>query len=262
MEDYITLKITAKQDERVFKKGDIITLNLIKGEVNYIVGPNGSGKSTILHAIRAYKDSKYDNMDSSLQMEFVRGHDLQLYKKVFDVDGLDKFKWVFSLDAVEDNPVNFMKAATASALICGGGLTYSQKSRGEGSKYMISRLVVEMKKITGADFKNGKIENRPEEHSLVIIDEMDEGFDLKNQSTYHRLLGNFCKVFNATVICVCHNPTCILYDPAGEILPVFDMSDRTTKIISEYIEQQTGKHIVLVEPKEYEEYLAWKMKNA
>ena len=115
--DNIKLKITAKVDERVFKNGDTIELKLMPNMVNYIVGPNGSGKSTLLHAIRAYKDSIHEATPRDLQMNFARGHDLQIYKGVFDIEGLERFEHVFTLDAVEDNPVSFEKASTATALI-------------------------------------------------------------------------------------------------------------------------------------------------
>ena len=257
----ITLKITAKQDERVFKKGDVVTLDLIEGGVNYIVGPNGSGKSTILHAIRAHKDSVYENTDENIRLEFARGNDINLYKDVFDIEGIEGFKWVFSLDAVEDNPVSFMRASSATGLIEGGGFAFSRKSRGEGSKFLFARFITSMQKITGASFGNGKVENKPKERSLIIIDEMDEGFDLNSQATYWRLLKNLCNVFNATIICVCHNPLCILYDPVGILEPVLDMSDGKVKSISEYTEQQTGEHIIIISPEEHKEYMTWKMKN-
>ena len=90
---------------------------------------------------------------------------------------------------------------------------------------------------------------------------MDEGLDLSSQATFHRLMTNLCNIFNATVICVCHNPICILYDWIGRVYPVFDMADRTYKSIQKYIDEQTGKHIMVVDTPEYNEYITWKEGN-
>lgn len=259
MMETLNLKITAKVDERMFKAGDFIELNLIPHAINYMVGPNGCGKSTVLHAIRAYKDSIHESLSPDRKMDFGRGHDLLLYKGVFDIEGLDQFEHVFALDAVEDNPVSFEKASTATALLDGGGYWFMHHSRGEGSKMLISRFISGLQKLTGAtiDKETKKPVNLPEKKSLIIIDEMDEGLDLQSQSTFHRLLSNMCSIFNATVICVCHNPICILFDMFSEINPVFDMSDRTYKDIDQYINEQTGKHILIMDPEKHKEYNTW-----
>lgn len=256
----LNLKITAKIDERMFKKGTSVNIELIPGMVNYMVGPNGSGKSTLLHAIRAHKDSVHESLSSDRKSDFARGHDLLLYDGVFDIEGLDQFEHVFALDAAEDNPVSFEKAATATALLDGGGYWFMHHSRGEGSKMLISRFISDMQNITGAsiDKESKKPVNIPKTKSLVIIDEIDEGLDLKSQSTFHRILNNICNIFNATVLCVCHNPICILFDSFGKFNPVFDMTDRTYKTIEKYIEEQSGKHIMVVDPEEYKEYITWK----
>lgn len=122
MIEALKLKITAKSDERMFHAGDSIELNLTAGVVNYMVGSNGCGKSTLLHAIRSYKDSIYELLSHGHKSDFARGHDLLLYKDKFDVDGLDQFEHVFTLDAVEDNPISFEKAASATALIDGADI--------------------------------------------------------------------------------------------------------------------------------------------
>lgn len=242
-----TLKIIAKQNERVFKQGDAVELTLMEGQVNYVVGPNGSGKSTIMHAIRAYKDTIYDNTGADDRMDICRNHDLQLYQGVFDIEGLEQYTNVFALDAVVDNPVSFENASTATALIHGGGFAYSRGSRGEGTKFMMSRFIDHMAKITGGgiDKETKKIKNKPEAKSLIIIDEMDEGLDIKAQATFYRLLDNLCRIFNSTVICVCHNPLCILADPMGGIMPVYDMASRSYKPIKTYIKEQTGLDITI-----------------
>ena len=260
MIETLKLKITAKVDERMFRAGDSIELNLTAGVVNYMVGSNGCGKSTLLHAIRSHKDSIYESLSQGRKSDFARGHDLLLYKDKFDVEGLDQFEHVFTLDAVEDNPVSFEKAASATALIDGGGYWFMRRSRGEGSKMLLSRFISNMQKITGAsiDHETKKPANIPKTRSLIIIDEMDEGLDMESQSTFPRLLFNLCVAFNATVLCVCHNPTCILFDRIGTINPVFDMTDRTCKNISQYINEQSGKYIVTMTPEEYSEYIAWK----
>ena len=259
MVETLKLKITALVDERMFHAGDSIELNLTSGVVNYMVGPNGCGKSTLLHVIRAYKDSIHESLSPDRKMDFARGHDLLLYKGMFDVEGLDQFEHVFTLDAVEDNPVSFEKAATATALIDGGGYWFMRHSRGEGSKMLISRFISGLQKLTGVsiDKVTKKPTNIPDAKSLIIIDEMDEGLDLSSQFTFHRLLSNLCTIFNATVLCVCHNPTCILFDEFGETQLVFDMSDRSYKSIDKYISEQTGNHIVIMSPEEYNDYTTW-----
>ena len=260
MIETLKLKITAKVDERMFHAGDSIELNLTAGVVNYMVGSNGCGKSTLLHAIRSHKDSIYESLSQGRKSDFARGHDLLLYKDKFDVEGLDQFEHVFTLDAVEDNPVSFEKAASATALIDGGGYWFMRRSRGEGSKMLLSRFISNMQKITGAsiDHETKKPANIPKTRSLIIIDEMDEGLDMESQSTFPHLLFNLCVAFNATVLCVCHNPTCILFDRIGTINPVFDVTDRTYKNISQYINEQSGKYIVTMAPEEYGEYITWK----
>lgn len=259
----ISIKITANMDERIFRKGDTVELRLEPGMVNYVVGPNGSGKSTILHAIRAYKDSIYESMSPSRKCDIVRGHDLQLYKSVFDIEGLENFEHVFAIDAVEDNPVSFEKAATATALLDGGGLAFMNRSRGEGSKMLLSVFINNLMKITGAsiDQETKKPVNTPKTKSLIIVDEMDEGLDIAAQSTFHVLLNNLCRIFNATVICVCHNPVCILFDPMGIVFNVLDSTDWKMKSINTYIKEQTGLNVIIAEQDDYNRYLSWKVGN-
>lgn len=235
------LTIKAKNNERVYKKGDTVELNIEPG-VNYIVGPNGCGKSTLLHAVRAYKDSIYENMSPTDRVEIARNLDLQLYQNVFDVKGLDIYSNVFCLDAHVDNPVSFMNAGSATSFIHSGGMTYNRISRGEGSKMMLSKFINDMQNLMKVNPRDKSTWPSEDNRSLIIMDELDEGLDLKCQMTFHRMLSNISKVFNADVICVCHNPICILADTISN---VYDMGTREYKSIHTYIKEQTGKQIII-----------------
>lgn len=87
---------------------------------------------------------------------------------------------------------------------------------------------------------------------------MIETLNLKITAKVDERMFNLCNVFNATMLCVCHNPTCILFDRICTTNPVFDMTDRTYKNISQYINEQSGKYIVTMTPEEYSGYIAWK----
>ena len=54
------LTIHIKKDDRCFKKGTKFSLDLVPGDVNFIVGPNGSGKTTLIHYIRAMRHDLSD----------------------------------------------------------------------------------------------------------------------------------------------------------------------------------------------------------
>lgn len=248
MEESIT--ITLKQDDRCFKAGDVLDIPLIKGQVNYMVGPNGSGKSTFAHWLRArtsglrkYNKSVFDGMTNN---------DDTLYKDWdgIEVKGLESFDDVYVLDSVDDNPTSFTNSATASGLIMGGGLQAMSLSKGQTSQLIISTFLSKMEKVTGygmIEHRRRKDEGLPgyDKHPLIILDEIDEGLDLKNQMRFDRLISNIGKVWNATIICICHNPMVALCRSIGNETPVFDMGSRSTKTIGEYISEQAGVEITI-----------------
>lgn len=230
--------ITANQDERIFKKDDKITLD-IKPGINFMVGPNGSGKTTIMRAIRAHKDSLYDALSNSMKMDTVRQHEMNIYNTVFDVQGLEEYEHVLCLDAQADDPMSMNNSATACSFIHGGGFNYSRMSRGEGTRFLIAKFLTNAENVTGANVKEKK---QAEKRSLIILDEVDEGMDINNQLLFAKICGNMCKIQNADMICICHNPICILASP---ITMVYDMGTRSYKDINKYIKEQTGKEIII-----------------
>jgi ATPase subunit of ABC transporter with duplicated ATPase domains len=211
------------------------------GDVNYIVGSNGSGKSTILQTIRANKDSLFEI--NKKELDGMTSQNIQMLKGApITIDGIDdKFTHVFSLDAIEDDPCNFINAATAFGFINGGGLNATNSSKGQKTQHMLGNLFTKMQNVlnfTFEDHKNYKL--LTDSASLILIDEIDEGLDLENLFKFDHLLRNLCMVFNGTVICVTHNPlVCYGNELRGEY-PVFDLDLLKEITIKDYIQNKTG----------------------
>lgn len=234
-----TLKFNISDDFRCFKKGQEIDINLIKNGVNYIVGPNGSGKTTLMHAIRAERhdlaEYNKDLFDGMSNME-----DSIMTSSGITIEGLDKFDQIFVLDSVDDDPLSFTNSATASGYICGGGWEMAHLSKGQKALAMQSKFIKSLQNITKfsiADYKAGK---KYDKHPLIIVDEVDEGLDIKMQSKFDIIVSNLATTYNATLICICHNFMCPACSLAGSLTTVFDLSDFKQKTIGEYVEQQTG----------------------
>lgn len=234
-----TLTFDISDDFRCFKKGQQIKLDLCGHRVNYIVGPNACGKSTLMHAIRAkkhdladYNKNLYDGM-SNMEDKFMATSGIT-------IDGLENFDQIFVLDSIDDDPLSFTNSATASSYIMGGGYQMARMSKGQKAQAMQNKFINSIQSVTNfsiADFNNGKQYSK---HPLIIVDEIDEGLDVKLQSKFDVIMSNLSCIYNATVVCICHNFMCPACGLLGNNTPVFDMSDFKQKTIGEYVEQQTG----------------------
>jgi ATPase subunit of ABC transporter with duplicated ATPase domains len=211
------------------------------GDVNYIVGPNGCGKSTILQTIRAHHDSLYELNKHELDGMTSTNVDIAKCAPI-EIDGItEKFTHVFALDAIEDDPCNFINAATAFSFVNGGGFRATTCSKGQKSKEMIGGFLQKIQKMlhfTIDDHKNGKFIE--DSSSLIIVDEVDEGVDLKTMFQFDQLLRKLCMIFNGTVLCVTHNPlVCYGNEKRGDY-PVFNMETLSEMTINEYMQKETG----------------------
>lgn len=237
------IKFKIEKDFRCFKKGEEITFPLIKNCANYIVGKNGSGKSTLIHYIRAnyhdlFKTNKnlFDGMTNNDDFLFRDSN-------VCMLEGIEQFDKVFVLDGVDDNPTSFINSATASGLCMGGGLAALNHSNGQNSISMMSRFIDKIQKDTNFTVKDYKGGKKYDKHCLIILDEVDEGLDFGRQSKFNSILNNLAKVFNATVICITHNPLVIISDIFGHLTPVFDLEERKIKSIGDYIKEKTNLNV-------------------
>lgn len=219
-----------------------------KGCVNYMVGGNGSGKTTILQKIRSEKDSLYDL--NKRNRDGMTSHNVDIVKcEPIEINGVDDFSHVFALDAIEDDPLNLINAATAYGLVAGGGFAVQHRSKGEKTKIMLSQLITNIQNtlnFTVDNYRNGKeIEGCT---PLILIDEIDEGMDFKSMLTYDRILTSMCNIFNATVICVTHNPLVCFGSKQHDKCNVFDMRSFSEMTISDYIFNETGMRLSMTTP--------------
>lgn len=238
METKFCVSIT--EDYRCFKKGECFDIPIFVDTVNYIVGENGSGKSTVLKRIRSERDDLKKDIKKMLNGMYSQELELAKFDPIEITGVFETFDMVFALDAIEDDPTNFINAATASGLIMGGGLRAGKLSKGEKSVMLISRFISQVEKATGITINGHRSGKRLDKKSLILVDEIDEGLDLEKMFTFDKMLKNMCNVFNATVVCVCHNPFVCFGSPLGKHCPVFNIEKRKLTSIREYVEEKTG----------------------
>lgn len=236
----VKLKVVVSEKFRCFDACEF-DIPIRKGEVNYIIGDNGCGKTTILQRIRSEKDS----LEKANKKIFDGMYSINIQMMKFEpieVTGINEnFTHVFAIDSVEDDPSSFINSATDASFIFGGGMNAQHISKGEKAKKMMGSFLYKIQNELGYGIekhKNG--ETLTDVSPLVIVDEIDEGMDFSNIMKFDHMLNNICQVFNATVLCVTHNPFVLLVGNKGNGCPLFDMVKKKQTTIKEYVESKTG----------------------
>ena len=207
------MKITVEQDivtaneehNIVFKKGE--TFEFLN-RVNVIVGRNGSGKTTLLKEILAYyiPPKRY-------------GRQHQHVSKISIDTAFDK---VFKLDTVNDDLLLTNNSFSALDDIDSFVMMYraNNQSHGESSMMYLDAMirdVVEYKKIN------------KEANILIVLDEVDKGFDFYMQCMLSSILTNVaCR--NTTVLFATHG-----YFNVKDAKSIYDLSNRAHITPEQYI---------------------------
>lgn len=231
------IKIEILEDFRCFKKGDIFKIEINPYGITYVVGDNGSGKSTLLQALRLQGDSlkKVNEVRTDgVGNQILRNMQKDVLPKI-KINGFD-YDEVYCLDSVVDDPNSLDNSCTAWAIYAGGGLSTNKASKGEKVLFLLGRFIrdikTEMDKLTE--------EERIKHKRLFIIDEVDEGLDLRLQFKYNWILGRkFCTDYFGDVLVVSHNALCMLSDSLVKPL-VFDISKKKMTTINKYIKDKTN----------------------
>ncbi len=218
------MKITFNKKVRNIEAGTEIDLSILDvGKSVAVVGNNGSGKSTILQAIRGSfpKTTKSFFEDDCKNLVKDGGVVLE-----------HNYEKAFFLDAVLDNGLHFMNACDAPSFIRMGGFSKSKKSHGEGNLIDIARFMTEVEPKIVPD------------KTLIVFDEIDNGFSLRNMSLISNLIDKLVIKHKCHVIVSTHNPFYI--SQSGFC---YDVEDFKIKKSSKYIEEKTGYIITKPETK-------------
>lgn len=233
--------ITIKFNEnwRTFKKGQELTIPKNILGVTYLVGPNGCGKSSILRAIRATNDtlekqrrSDFDDCRTTKVSDVAN----DLKKGIMEISGLDAYSHIYAFDAEADDCSNFANSATAAALIAGGGFAALRSSRGQTALVQFAKFMKQFQMDAEKAIKAEDTTWRP----LVIIDEVDEGLDIRMQLQWNALLeSKFC-LYMADVLVVSHNAACMMSKHSFNEPHALDVATGEETTPSQYIKNMTG----------------------
>lgn len=231
------IKIEILEDFRCFKKGDTFKIEINPFGITYVVGDNGSGKSTLLQALRLQCDSlkKINNVRTDgVGSLILRNMEKDVLPKI-KIKGFD-YDEVYCLDSVVDDPNSLDNSCTAWSIYAGGGLGTGRASKGEKALFLLGRFIRDIK----GEMDKLTEEERIKHKRLFIIDEVDEGLDLRLQFKFNWILERkFCTDYFGDVLVVTHNTICMLSDSSVKPL-VFDIGKKKMTTINKYIKDKTS----------------------
>ena len=204
----MNISIKFNEDLRnVFKKDDEIAFDFTEHNVILVTGPNGSGKSTLVNSMRAHQCSNEDRQEQLLGTANLNYSTIKSELKPFTEVNTD-FKNIYYLSSEFDDPLSMYTTFDATSFIENGGWATSHVSKGQRLMY---QFVQYMKKY-----------GEKMEDSLLVFDEVDTGYDLKNQITFYKLLPIMCMKRNCRALVITHCAIPFIYCD----FPVYDLKER------------------------------------
>lgn len=179
-----------------------------------IVGKNGCGKSSLLNSIRATKCNNADMKLSDWERKLGYSEIIR-YKDNVNID--TDFEKIFFLSSEFDDPLSLNNAASAQSLIANGGFAVRHNSNGEKSMQLLGKWIHE----NGKDF---------DDKSLIVLDEIDKGFDITYQSRLLHLIGVLNEKYGVNCLVISHHSLPILI---ADI--VYDFESRHSSLPTTYL---------------------------
>ena len=193
---------------KVFTKDEEIKFDFSDKDVILITGANGSGKSTLINSLRAHLCTNNDRQDELLGTTNLLYSEIKSELKP-STEVYTDFKSAYYLSSEFDDPLSMYNTFDACAFIDNGGWATSHVSKGQRLLY---QFVQYMKKYR----------DKFDENTLIVFDEVDTGYDLKNQITFYKLLPKMCKNYGCKCIVITHCAIPFIYGDYS----IYDMSEK------------------------------------
>lgn len=205
------VKIECTKDFAGFKKGEIFEFN----QSCFIVGTNGSGKTTLLSALRATLTKSHDKgYWDSKHNKYVKT--LEYFNVTTDISNESSLFLFGREDSGESQTYD------AYTFIASGGYWAERQSRGESALVLVNQKL-------GTDKEALK-------NKVIIFDEVDTGFDFKNQIRFGKnLVANLTTKLNCFMLVTTHNYLALL----NSNLPIYLLDARkyvTVEELKEFFE--------------------------